>query len=151
MKKYIISILLIVGSTSLLAAQEIDYNEHNGYIAEGYDVVSYFLNNPTEGSKLYKITYKGAIFKFSSQKNLDLFKANSDKYIPQYGGWCSYTVASKNKKVSSDPETYEIRNGKLYLFYNSFFKNAHESWLAENPNKLIIKADNNWLNLKEKK
>ena len=69
-------------------------------------------------------------------------------YVPQYGGWCAYALGAKAKKVSIDPETYEIRDGKLYLFYNAFFNNTLESWLEEGPKELQKKADKNWEKLK---
>ena len=28
--------------------------------------------------------------KFSSQKNLDMFKSDPEKYAPQFGGYCAY-------------------------------------------------------------
>ena len=63
---------------------------------------------------------RGLKFKFSSQKKVLKFKGNRDKYLPQYGGFCAYAIAEKGKKVSVDPETFEMRDGKLYLFYNSW-------------------------------
>ena len=57
-------------------------------------------------------------FKFSSEKNLALFKESPEKYIPQYGGYCAYAIAAKKTKMYIDAEAYEIRDGKLYLFYN---------------------------------
>jgi hypothetical protein len=53
-------------------------------------------------------------------------------------------MGAKNKKVSIDAETFEIRAGKLYLFYNSWGNNTLESWLEENPTSLKKKADINW-------
>lgn len=132
----------------VIFAQKIDFNMDDGYIANGYDVVSYFDKKPTEGNSKFVCKYKGAILRFSSQSNLNKFKANPGKYMPQYGGWCAYAMGAKNKKVKMDPETYEIRNGKLYLFYNSFFNNTYKSWLEEDPGKLIKKANKHWEVLK---
>ena len=56
----------------------------------------------------------------------------------------------KSKKVSIDPETYEIRDGKLYLFYNSWGTNTLESWIEESPDNLRKKACNNWEALNKK-
>jgi len=82
---------------------------------------------------------------------LDKFKGNPKKYVPQYGGYCAYAMATANKKADSDPETFEIRDGKLYLFYNSWGINNLKKWLAEGPAKLKPKADANWSKLKYKK
>ncbi len=130
--------------------QKIDYNLTDGYIADGYDVVSYFDNAPKIGNDKYRCIYDGAKFKFSSESNLNKFKANPKKFVPQYGGWCCYAIGSKNRKVTTDPETYAIRKGKLYLFYHTLFNNTLNSWKKKGPAKEILKADNNWEKLKYK-
>jgi YHS domain-containing protein len=146
MKK--ILFILFVGVQFILSAQSIDYNLDKGYMAEGYDIVSYFNNNAKEGSSKYEVIYDNVKFKFSSQENLNLFNSEPQKYLPQYGGYCAYALAVKAKKIDIDPETFEIRNGKLFLFYNSWGSNALESWLSESPHDLKSKADKNWETLK---
>ncbi|WP_033959901.1 YHS domain-containing (seleno)protein [Psychroserpens jangbogonensis] len=125
-------------------SQSIDYNIQKGYVAEGYDVVSYFENEAIEGKKEFKTTYDNATYKFSSEDNLNTFLNNPKKYIPQYGGYCAYAIAEKSKKVKIDPETFEIRDGKLYLFYNSWGTNTLKLWLENNVKGLQEKADKNW-------
>lgn len=72
--KNFFTLLLVVVSTALYA-QKTDYNTKKGYVAEGYDVVSYFTNDePVEGKKKFQTTYDGAKFKFSSEKNLSYLK-----------------------------------------------------------------------------
>jgi len=121
-----------------------DYNTKKGFVAKGYDVVSYFKNTAEEGSKKFTAMHDGVKFKFVSQEHLNKFKANPHHYIPQYGGYCAYAVAEKGKKVSIDPETFEIRDGKLYLFYNSWGNNTLESWLEKDVKGLVKKADLSW-------
>lgn len=147
MKKLLLS---IIGSIviSLSLAQTVNYNLKDGYMAEGYDVVAYFSNKALEGKKIYSTTYDGAKYKFSSQTNLTLFKENPAKYSPQYGGWCAYAIGAKKDKVSINPETFEIRNGKLYLFYNAWFMNTLKYWLEEGAEALRTKADTNWEQIK---
>ena len=147
MKNIISIFLILVASTGYAQV----YNQEDGYVANGYDVVSYFQKGPKKGSSKFTFTYDGARFRFSSDANLNLFKANPEKYIPEYGGWCAYAIGAKNSKVPIDPETYEIRNGKLYLFYNAFFNNTHTSWLEEGADELIKKGDKNWVKLKTQK
>ncbi len=144
--KYLIIILFLCAHT--LQAQT-DYNTKKGFVAEGYDVVSYFENKTEKGNKLYTITYDDASFKFVSQAHLEDFKENPEKYIPEYGGYCAYAVAENGTKVSINPETYEIREGKLYLFYNSWGKNTLKLWQKNNVKGLIEKADQNWETISE--
>lgn len=127
-----------------------DYNTKKGFVAEGFDVVSYFENKTEEGNNDYTTTFDGAKFKFVSQAHLDTFKVNPKYYIPQYGGYCAYAVAEKGKKVSVDPETFEIRDGKLYLFYNSWGTNTLELWLETDINNSIKKANQSWEAIGEK-
>jgi hypothetical protein len=52
-------------------------------------------------------------------------------------------MGEKGEKVSVDPETFKILNGKLYLFYNKYFTNTLKDW---NKNEATLKknADANW-------
>lgn len=125
-------------------AQSVDYNLKKGYVAEGYDVVAYFNNDAIKGDKNYSTTHDGVKYKFSSQANLDTFLKSPAQYVPQYGGYCAYAVAAKSEKVSINPKTFEIRDGKLYLFYNSWGTNTLELWKKEGAKGLQKKADQNW-------
>lgn len=150
MKNTITLLLLIISAAAF--AQKTDYNTKKGFVAEGYDVVSYFVDKkPQEGKGKYQTTYDGAKFKFSSEKNLNLFKENPTKYIPQYGGYCAYAVAAKKTKMHVDAEAYEIRDGKLYLFYNSWLSNKLEDWQKGDTKKLQAQGDKNWEELKQVK
>ena len=113
-------------------------------------MVSYFDGVALEGNKKFMTEYQGAKFTFASDENLKKFTANPDMYLPKYGGYCAYAVAVAGKKVSINPETFEIRDGELYLFYNSGKNNTLESWLAQSPEKLKVKADKNWEAIKKK-
>lgn len=148
--KLAFAIVLLQFSFLTVSAQKIDYNIQDDYVAEGYDVVAYFSNKAIEGSSKYTTTHDGARYRFSSSANLNKFKSNPQKYVPQYGGWCAYAMGEKGEKVEVDPETFEIRDGKLYLFYNAYFNNTLKDWLEE-PVVLKKKADTNWKRIKYKK
>lgn len=150
MKNFFTFVLLFV--STLIFAQKTDYNTKKGYVAEGYDLVSYFSNKePLEGKKKFQTTYDGAKFKFASEENLNAFKENPTKYVPQYGGYCAYAIAEKNKKMYIDPEVYEIRDGKLYLFYSSWIGSKLSDWQEGDVKKRQNKGDKNWETLKHKK
>lgn len=136
---------------STLNAQQIDYNSKNGFIAKGFDVVAYFNNQAIEGNNKITTIYDGVGYKFYTQKNLNIFAENPKKYVPQYGGYCAYAIAVNSKKVSINPQTFEIRDGKLYLFYNAWGTNTLELWNKEDDVKVFQKkADKNWEAIKLK-
>ncbi len=116
----------------------------------GYDVVSYFnkADGPVIGIETYKTDLNGKTYYFSNEESLKEFSNNPNKYIPQYGGYCAYAVAEKKIKMGVDPKVYEIRDGKLYLFYNSFFANKLTDWQEGDTKALQAKGDKNWEEMK---
>jgi len=147
MRQFLISFLMLI-SPQLVA--QTDYYVKKGIVVEGYDVTSYFENSPVKGIKKYASSYEGGTFYFASEANKKKFEANPKKFIPQYGGYCAYAVGLKNEKVKINPETYEIRGGKLYLFYNSWGVNTLNLWNKEGAEQLKKKADENWKSIGRK-
>jgi len=59
-----------------------------GMAVKGYDVVAYFTEGrPVEGDEQFEYRWKEARWRFASQKHLDMFKADPEKYAPRYGGY----------------------------------------------------------------
>lgn len=135
-------------STALFSQQ--DFNTKKGFAAEGYDVVAYFKNKAIKGEKKNIATFDGVKYRFTSKENLITFKKNPSQYIPQYGGYCAYAIGKNAAKVSINPKTFEIRDGKLYLFYNSWGTNTLTLWNKEGADSLKKRADKNWQLLKNK-
>lgn len=122
----------------------------NGLWVDGYDPVAYFVDGKAiEGSSKFTHSHAGAIFRFASQAHKDLFIKDPERYLPAYGGWCAYAMGAKNEKVEVDPETFKIKNGKLYLFYNRFFTNTLDDW-NEDEQRLLPAADRNWAAFKHR-
>lgn len=109
--------------------------------AGGYDVTSYFSGNgiPQKGNKSFVVTYNGATYQFASKANADLFKANPAKFAPQYGGYCSWAMAS-GYKAPGDPQYYKVVEGKLYLNYD---KSVQDKW-NKNIAGFIKQANVEW-------
>ena len=83
---------------------------------KGYDPVAYFTDaKPTEGVAQYELAFDGQRYRFASAKHRDLFKANPDKYAPQFGGLCAMNL-SRGVRRESDPLNWVISNGNLYVF-----------------------------------
>ena len=83
---------------------------------KGYDPVAYFTEKRAMvGNPQYQYEWDGAIYRFASAKHLALFKAEPDRYLPQYNNWCAASVA-KGVKVYGNPEYWLVVDGRLYLF-----------------------------------
>ena len=137
-------ITLLFGQPDALRKQH--FNIKKNVAVEGYDVVSYFNGEATEGKSEFRYIYKNIVYQFSSASNLEKFKATPDKYEPAYGGWCAYAMGESGEKVKIDPETFKILNGRLYLFYNFWGNNTLEDW-TKSEKKLKEDADHNWKNI----
>ena len=126
-------------------SQKMDQRNLDGKIAiRGYDPVAYIIQNKAvKGDKSFSVDVNGATYYTSSAKNQQLLKSNPSKYEPAYGGWCAFAIGDSGEKVSIDPKTFKIIDGKTYLFYNQFFNNTLKTW---NKNEPILKtnADKNW-------
>lgn len=111
---------------------------------QGYDPVAYFTQHrAVRGSKTHAATHEGVTYYFSDESNKQTFLKNPIAYEPQYGGWCAFAMGDYGKKVSINPETFKILNGKLYLFYNAYFNNTLSSWNKDEQH-LKTQADATW-------
>jgi YHS domain-containing protein len=147
MKKYVYIFLLTIAFSDFSqnnSRKIAEFNLTNKIALEGYDAVSYFLEDkPLKGKKEIAITSEGVVYNFASEKNKTLFLKNPDKYKPQYGGWCAYAMGLDGSKVEVDPKTFKIFDGKLYLFYNKLFNNTLKTW-NKDEKKLMKNANNFW-------
>lgn len=146
MKKLILMLtIMLVGVASYAQNSEI-FNNKKGAI-NGYDAVAYFKESkPIKGDSQFNYQWKDANWYFSSKENLETFKENPEKYVPQYGGYCAYGT-SEGHKAPTQPDAWTIVDGKLYLNYNK----AVEVLWNKNQSELIKKADTNWDGVKGKK
>lgn len=141
--KFSAIIILLMIFSKCVFAQEKAIFVKNGIAISGYDAVAYFAESkPVEGKTDFSFDWKEAKWLFSSQANLDAFKANPTKYAPQYGGYCAYGV-SENHKSPTDPNAWTIVDDKLYLNYS---KKVKELWSKDIPNR-IQKANELWPSL----
>lgn len=135
---FLFSLLLISSSV----AGKINTGWFSNLAVKGYDVVAYHKENKAiKGSEKYSYKYQKAEWHFSSEENLNLFKENPTAYVPQYGGYCAFAVASGDA-ADIDPKVFSIHEGKLYLNYNP---EIGKKWEA-NKLEFIKKADIYWEN-----
>jgi YHS domain-containing protein len=111
-----------------------------GVILKGYDPVAYFKQGKAvKGNPSITSTYNGAIYQFASESDKADFDKNPDKFAPQYGGFCAYSM-SKHRAADADPNVFFIHNGKLYVCTNEKGLNIFKS----DPDVNIKKADENY-------
>ena len=140
----------LVALASLLAttvsfADTTTGTDGNDVILAGHDSVAYFTDNkPVLGSSEYTVAYKGAIYRFSSAKNRDLFRADPAHYAPVYGGYCAFGT-SIGKKFQVDGQAFQVVDDRLYVNKNL---QVYETWRKDIPGN-IVKADGHWPKIKD--
>ena len=125
------------GSVFAGANTETDAND---VILAGHDAVAYFTQGkPVLGDEKYTAAYNDAVYRFSSAKNRDLFRANPEQYAPVYGGFCAYGMTF-GKKFEIDGKAFEIVGGKLYVNKNL---EVYSAWKKDIPTH-IEQANEKW-------
>jgi YHS domain-containing protein len=106
----------------------------------GYDPVAYFTQGkPVKGSAEHQVKLPERSYYFSSAEHKKLFEANAAKYEPQYGGFCS-SGAAFAIKLGSDPTSWQIMDGRLFIFGDVL---GHEAWKVD-PAWNVGHADRLW-------
>ncbi len=147
--------ILIVGACVAIAGSVLAQNNQDKYFAgesgvaiKGYDVVAYFTDyKAVKGKSDYSVKYDGVTFYFASEEHKNMFIEQPGHYLPEFGGYCAFAMAKMNKKVPTDPETFKIYNGRLYLFFNDMYEgkkfNTIVEWNKE-ESSLLETANKNW-------
>jgi hypothetical protein len=82
----------------------------------GHDVVSYFTEGTHRiGSPAIKSVYKDVTFRFSKPEHKAMFDRSPEKYIPQFGGYCTNGIVY-GVPWGGDADRWKIIGGKLYVF-----------------------------------
>ena len=81
--------------------------------------------------------YLGELYHFSSAEAKKKFESVPDKYLPQLGGLCTMALGGPyGNRLPSDPTSFTIVDGKLYLFSQERAKRLWE----ETPQRVIQRA-----------
>ena len=135
--------LLIITATGLGACAVNNTSSDDGVndlMLKGFDPVSYFSGDkPVRGSAQYQKHYEYGTYFFANDQNLQQFSTDPQKYVPQYGGFCSKGV-SYAIRAGGDPLAYAIHNDRLFIFANEY---AKDYWSLD-PTDMVGKADGYW-------
>ncbi|MEZ5652248.1 MAG: YHS domain-containing (seleno)protein [Burkholderiaceae bacterium] len=106
----------------------------------GHDPVAYFTEGRSRrGDPAIMARYDEVVYYFASDEHRRMFVAAPDRYVPQYGGFCS-SGAAYGLKLGSDPTEFAIRDGRLFIFGDVLGRTAWELDPAWN----IERADQVW-------
>lgn len=137
--------VLALSASFSLAAELVNVSGASGIAIAGHDPVGFFTEKkPVHGDPSISTEYKGATYIFSSKSNLKKFKANPEKYAPQFGGFCAYGC-SVGALFPADVESWQINDGKLYFALNPEIKKLFNKDFTANSSK----ANKNWPKLVE--
>ena len=115
-------------------------NQGEDVMLIGHDPVAYFtVGKPIRGYPNIRERYEDVTFYFASEANRELFRKEPQRYIPQYGSFCS-SGAAYGLKLGHDPTEFEIVNGKIYFFGDVL---GHEAWKID-PAWNIKQGDVMW-------
>ena len=93
----------LVSTGPALAGKAPVYSADGDVAVKGADVVAYFTQKRSViGKAQFSHRWKGRVWRFSSAAHLAAFKANPEKYAPQFGGYCAYAV-SRGYTAKSSP------------------------------------------------
>ena len=110
---------------------------------KGYDPVAYFTEGkPVPGKPEFETVFDEARYRFASAQHLEQFKADPDRFAPQYAGSCASGVAA-GLKVEAEPENWLIVDGKLFVFSGAEGPDQMRASKAE----MIAKGQENWKTL----
>ncbi len=83
---------------------------------DNYDIVNYYLKkNAHLGDAIFNYKLGEDHWYFTSSSNMNSFKSKPNKYIPKFGGYCTYTMGS-GYTYPPDPKVWHLHKGKLYFF-----------------------------------
>jgi len=149
--------LIFLNVFAVVSAQEYQsgkyFTNNKNVLINGYDVVSYFVNeNPYKGKSSISTNYDGVVLYFSSLENKNRFTENPEKYLPKYGGFCAFgvgmeSIGYKAGRYKIDPKIYKIINKRLYLFYPTKEWPAIDYW-NENEVFFMKEANKKWREIK---
>lgn len=107
---------------------------------KGFDPVAYFTEGqPVLGKPEFEHSVDSARYRFASAENLERFKADPDRYMPQFAGACAMSMAA-GRKLVADPNNWLVHEGKLYVFAGT----AGPDNFRRNPSEAMAKANQHW-------
>ncbi len=120
----------------------------DGVAVGGFDLISYrHRDGPVPGTAKYSMEYNGSKYLFANQANLDTFRADAERYLPAYAGFCAITLAL-GRVTCPEYSNFKIEDDRLLLFEVTGFTNGRTLWNTD-PEDFRNKADANFEKLND--
>jgi YHS domain-containing protein len=101
----------------------------------GYDVVSYFTDRThRKGDPAIKTVYKDVTFRFATPEHKKMFDTAPERYIPQFGGYCTNGIVY-GIPWGGDADVWEMIDGKLYIFGG---RGSHDAFMLDEPKNMAL-------------
>ena len=114
-----------------------------GVAAGGFDLISYRNpDGPVPGTAEFSFKYNGSTYLFANQPNLETFRADAERFLPAYAGFCAITLAL-GRVTCPDYSNFKIEDDRLLVFEVTGFTNGRTLWDTD-PGNFRIQADANF-------
>ncbi|MDX1699787.1 MAG: YHS domain-containing (seleno)protein [Melioribacteraceae bacterium] len=96
---------------------------------DGFDMTIFHTQKKSQlGDVRFNYKYGETNWFFTSSINKKRFASKPGKFLPQFGGYCTYTM-SKGFTYPPDPKVWHIDKSKIYFFKDiESKKNALSDW-----------------------
>jgi len=113
-------------SSALRPVNAVADGEEKRLMLQGADVVAYFTQGHyVPGNPAHRSVHEGVAFRFASAEHKALFDAAPQKYLPQFGGYCTNGIVYAIP-WGGDADTWRLIDGKLYIFGGAASRDAFE-------------------------
>ena len=127
----------------------------------GRDVVAYYSlgagESSVRGSPEFAVAHEGLTYRFASQAHLRLFEASPERYLPEYGAFCSWGMSTEfapdwrwardNLGPPVDPDVFVVLGGegdaapgRLFLFLKADVRDQ----FLQSPAEYVASGDARW-------
>ena len=142
MLRHVLLVFMLLALQTAVHAQS-GASKQPRVVLKGHDPVAYFTEHkPVRGDPKISYDWDGERYLFASAANRSKFAAKPEQYAPQFGGYCTGTMA-QGGRAEADPAAFIIADGKLYVFGAMQFKELAEkdpAWLAGK----VVAANEHW-------
>jgi len=139
----LLALAILTQSGRLAAAPGAWRDPATGFAIGGYDPVAYFTKkSATPGQEGMEHRWRGAVWRFASSGNRDVFAKYPEIYAPAFAGYDARALA-KGLTVQGSPVLWAMLNRRVYFFHDV---SNLQQWQSD-PQGITAAAHANWTRL----